>query len=394
MRIALNPTAGTAALLLLLGSLALLLSNLAQPAAASLRLQELPPHLFIGAVTVNGQEAQASVPVSARNGEAVLARAETKDGGKYTLTILSIHAGKEATFFVNDRSAGRTAVIKSGEVNNDFDLNLDNALQPKATPAPTAKPQPAAASTPEPTPEATAKPTATPDPALIQRGLRGPEGPPGPIGPTGQRGPAGPSGPRGALGPQGLTGLPGGPGSPGSPGPMGPPGRQGIQGLSGPPGPPGPAGSNATALPGLIMGFLGALLGGAALYLALSRRDGNPGGPPPAIPGPGPQTGGTPGSSRQSLPTSPAHRPSAPPAGSRPPPGPPPGYGVSAGRAAPPPETDPDLEPPPAGPPAPPATPPPARGIRPSSRSFETLHIPEEEHHYTPDPMFNPENRE
>ena len=342
------------------------------------------------------------MPVSARNGEAVLARAETKDGGKYTLTILSIHAGKEATFFVNDRSAGRTAVIKSGEVNNDFDLNLDNALQPKATPAPTARSQPAATPTPEPTPATTAKPTATPDPALIQRGLRGPEGPPGPTGPAGQRGPAGPTGPRGALGPQGLTGLTGGPGSPGGPGPMGPPGRQGSQGFSGPPGPPGPAGANSAALPGLIMGFLGALLGGAALYRTLSRKDGDPGGPPaanaarPSAPTPGPESGGTPTISRQSLPTSPAHRPPAPPAGRPRPPGqqPPSGYGIPAGSTAPPPETDLDLEPPPAGPPAPPATPPPARGIRPNSRSFETLHVPEEEHHYTPDPMFNPENRE
>lgn len=56
MPIALRPTAGMAALLLL-GGLALLLSTLAQPAAASPRPQELPPHLFIGVVTVNGQEA-------------------------------------------------------------------------------------------------------------------------------------------------------------------------------------------------------------------------------------------------------------------------------------------------------------------------------------------------
>ena len=312
----------------------------------------------------------------------------------------------------------------------------DNITNPPPA-RPTATPQP----TPTPQPTATPQPMAQPEPGAT--GPRGPAGPQGPRGHEGVRGPKGDAGPRGATGPQGLTGLPGGSGSPGPIGPIGPIGQIGPQGIPGPRGAPGPRGPGSSALPGLIMGGLGAILGAAALYIAFTRGpDGNPDPPRPTpnsgdtapastagpassarapatpnrAPAPSRETPATPESQAAPSPVRPAEPAPAPTPAPNPtqapereltayeraafgPPQPAAPEDRSDEPAAPPPGVTPANTPEPeadraetqTGPDDPGRRrPPPARGVR-QSREFETIHVPDAESRYEHDPMFDPE---
>src|SRR5918996_1879375 len=192
--------------LALLSVLALLF---ALPAVAS--AQQVPPHVFIGTVTVNGLRAPAGTEVIALAGGQELATTTVEPEGTYTLLVPQTEG--EVTFRVGTLTAQQRADWEQGGADM-VNLTASSIAGPG--------------------------PGVTPPPPAV-----------GPAGPPGEAGPAGPAGPAGEVGPAGPAG-PAGP--PGEVGPAGPPGEAGTSGIFG-----------ILGLIGLILAII-ALIVAAAVY--------------------------------------------------------------------------------------------------------------------------------
>ncbi|HZA22103.1 MAG TPA: hypothetical protein VFA32_05785, partial [Dehalococcoidia bacterium] len=192
--------------LALLSVLALLF---ALPAVVS--AQQVPPHVFIGTVTVNGLPAPAGTEVTALADGQELVSTTVEPDGTYTLLVPQTEG--EVTFRVGTLTTQQRADWEQGGA------DMVNLTASSFGPGP------------------------------------GPEGTPAPpaVGPAGPAGEAGPAGPPGEAGPVGEAG------------PAGPPGPAGP---AGPPGPAGPAGEAGTAGTGGIFGILG-LIGFILAIIAL-----------------------------------------------------------------------------------------------------------------------------
>ena len=208
----------------ILALLAVLALFVTLPAVAS--AQQVPPHVFIGTVTVNGLDAPVGTAVTAWIDGVVQGTTTVQGGGGYTL-LVNQGSGTAITFMVGSLDSAETATWEQGggEV---LDLNAGGVGGAGGPPGPAGPPGP---------------PGAKGDPGV---GERGPAGP------------AGPSGPAGADGPAGAAGPAGGPGAAGSVGPAGPQGQAGGAGVLG--------------LIGLILAII-ALVGVAAVYF-MPRRAG------------------------------------------------------------------------------------------------------------------------
>src|SRR5919106_1386656 len=175
--------------LALLSVLALLF---ALPAVVS--AQQVPPHVFIGTVTVNGLPAPAGTEVTAlADGQALVSTTVEPDG---TYTLLVPQTEGEVTFRVGTLTTQQRADWEQGGADM---VNLT-----------------ASSIGPGPGPEGTPAPPAV-----------------GPAGPPGEAGPAGPAGPPGEVGPAGPPGPAGPAGPPGEVGPAGSPGEAGTSGIFG-----------------------------------------------------------------------------------------------------------------------------------------------------------------
>jgi hypothetical protein len=196
-----------------LGLLAVMALLLALPAVAS--AQQVPPHIFVGTVEVNGLAAPQGTQVRAMVDGQQAGATTVGANGRYTNLQVAGTPGAAITFMVGNLTAQQTATWQQGEL---VMLNLT------------------ASSIVQPTP--------------------GPGNGPGEVGPPGPAGPAGPPGPAGAEGPAG------------SEGPAGPPGPAGPAGQVGP---AGPAGGGAVAWIGLILAII-AIIGVGVVYF-LSRQE-------------------------------------------------------------------------------------------------------------------------
>lgn len=173
--------------------------------------QQVPPHVFLGSVTVNGSPAMDGTSVAAFvDGRQVAS--VVVSGGSYTGLLVGRPTGGNNTisFVIGGIPAAETAAWVQGELT---ELNLTGIPFQAATPTP------------------------TPTPTLLQ-------GDPGPTGLPGLQGPAGPAGSGGPSGPAGPAGVAG---------------PSGVQGLVGPPGPQGEGASSALIIIAMIFGILGFL---------------------------------------------------------------------------------------------------------------------------------------
>ncbi|HEU0020757.1 MAG TPA: hypothetical protein VFR55_03670 [Dehalococcoidia bacterium] len=195
--------------LALLSVLALLLTL---PAMAS--AQSVPPHIFIGTVTVNGLNAPAGTTVTAMIGPDARGSSVVGANGSYGPLRVSAGSGTEITFMVGALTAAETATWEQGG-GTPLDLTASSIT--------------------------------------------------GGTGGTGGTGSAGPAGPAGAQGPAGPAGADGPAGAAGPVGPAGAPGPAGLQG------PPGPSGGGVLAWIALILAII-ALIGVGAVYF-LGRQN-------------------------------------------------------------------------------------------------------------------------
>ena len=177
--------------LTLVMALALLL---AIPTAAF--AQRVPPHVFVGSVTLDGATAADGAAVTAWiDGDQVAAT--TAADGSYSLIVDqgdSSYAGATISFKVSGAHAAQTAEWTQG---GGDELNL------------------------------------VADSAAAGSGSQGADGATGAQGPKGSAGPAGPAGPAGADGAAGPTGSSGAAGPAGSDGATGPAGAAGADGADG-----------------------------------------------------------------------------------------------------------------------------------------------------------------
>ena len=160
--------------------------------------QRVPPHVFVGTVTLDGATAADGAAVTAWiDGEQVAAT--TAAGGSYSLIVDqgdSSYAGKAISFKVSGANADQSAVWAQG---GGDELNL----------------------------VASSSSSGGADGAAGIQGYRGDTGPPG------ATGPAGPAGPAGVDGKPGAPGKPGSDGSDGSDGAAGAAGSAGAAGADG-----------------------------------------------------------------------------------------------------------------------------------------------------------------
>ena len=160
--------------------------------------QRVPPHVFVGAVSLDGTAAVDGAAVTAWiDGEQVAAT--NASGGEYSLLVDqgdSSYAGKTVSFKVSGANVAQTATWMQG--GGDV-LNLV---------------------------------------ATTGSGSNG--GGAGDTGEAGARGPAGPAGAAGSAGPPGPAGSAGSAGSAGTAGSTGPGGSAGSAGAAGAAGPTGP----------------------------------------------------------------------------------------------------------------------------------------------------------
>ena len=179
--------------LTLVMALALLL---AIPTAAF--AQRVPPHVFVGSVTLDGATAADGAAVTAWiDGDQVAST--TASSGSYSLIVDqgdSSYAGSTVTFKVSGANAAESAEWVQG---GGDELNL----------------------------------VATTGGASAGSGEQGAAGAKGAKGATGPAGPAGPAGADGSAGATGATGAAGAAGSDGSAGPAGPAGADGADGGGG-----------------------------------------------------------------------------------------------------------------------------------------------------------------
>ena len=185
--------------------------------------QRVPPHVFVGSVTLDGTAAVDGAAVTAWiDGEQVAAT--NASGGDYSLLVdqgNSSFAGKTVSFKVSGANVAETAAWTQG--GGDV-LNLT--------------------------------------------GVTGSAG-----GSTGSSGEAGPAGPAGAAGPPGPAGPAGSDGSAGAAGSSGSDGSDGAAGSAGPAGPAGAAGEDGGGALGIIALIVAivALLAAGGSYM-MGRR--------------------------------------------------------------------------------------------------------------------------
>ena len=203
----------------------------------SVLAQRVPPHVFVGTVTLDGAGVVDGGAVTAWiDGEQVAAA--NASGGNYTIQIDqgdSSYAGKTVSFKVSGAEVADTAewVQGGGTV-----LNLAGV---------------------------TASGGGGGD-----DGADGEKGNTGLRGLTGVAGPAGPAGSDGSAGPAGAAGSTGSPGAAGSDGSDGAAGSSGSTGSAGPAGPAGPAGAaGAAGADGSgILGIIALIVAAVALLAA------------------------------------------------------------------------------------------------------------------------------
>ena len=211
----------------LLALLAVMAMVLIVPAVAF--AQAVPPHIFIGSVTVNGLNAPSGTVVSAVIDGVEQGNTTVSNAGSYTLQV-SQGSGTDVVFMVDTLTASETATWQQGGADV---LNLTAG----AGAAVTSSGEAGAA------------------------GATGSKGSKGDKGDAGDRGPAGPAGPAGAAGAAGADG---------EAGPAGADGKAGDAGAAGAAGPAGPAGSGGGGPVGLIALILSivAILGVIGVYFA------------------------------------------------------------------------------------------------------------------------------
>ena len=160
--------------------------------------QRVPPHVFVGTVTLDGAAAADGAAVTAWiDGEQVAAT--NASGGEYSLLVDqgdSSYAGKTVSFKVSGANAAETAAWMQG--GGDV-LNLTGVTGSSGG----------------------------------GTGEAGSTGPRGPQGATGASGPPGPAGAAGSDGSDGSAGAAGSSGSAGAAGPAGPAGSAGAEGDDG-----------------------------------------------------------------------------------------------------------------------------------------------------------------
>ena len=192
---------------------------LAIPTAAF--AQRVPPHVFVGTVTLDGATAADGAAVTAWiDGEQVAAT--TAAGGSYSLIVDqgdSSYAGETVTFKVSGAGTEESAQWVQG---GGDELNL----------------------------------VATTGSSGSGSGEQGAQGAAGAKGEKGATGPAGPAGPAGADGSAGPAG---------SSGPAGPAGPAGSAGTAGAAGSDGADGGGAVGIIALIIAIVAVVVGGAAL---------------------------------------------------------------------------------------------------------------------------------
>jgi len=201
--------------LTLVMALALLL---AIPTAAF--AQRVPPHVFVGSVTLDGATAADGAAVTAWiDGDQVAAT--TASSGSYSLIVDqgdSSFAGSTVTFKVSGANAEGSAEWVQG---GGDELNLVATTGSNSS------------------------------------GASGEQGAKGAQGAKGSTGPAGPAGPAGASGSDGAAGA------------AGPAGASGSDGAAGPAGPAGAAGADggggALGIVALIVAIVALVVGGAAI---------------------------------------------------------------------------------------------------------------------------------
>ena len=201
----------------------------------SVLAQRVPPHVFVGTVTLDGAGVVDGGAVTAWiDGEQVAAA--NASGGNYTIQIDqgdSSYAGKTVSFKVGGAEVADTVewIQGGGTV-----LNLAGV-------------------------------TASGGGGSGDDGADGEKGNTGLRGLTGVAGPAGPAGSDGSAGPAGAAGSTGSPGAAGSDGSDGAAGSSGSTGSAGPAGPAGAAGAAGADGSG-ILGIIALIVAAVALLAA------------------------------------------------------------------------------------------------------------------------------
>ena len=181
--------------------------------------QAVPPHIFIGSVTVNGLSAPSGTVVSAVVDGVEQGKTTVSASGSYTLQV-SQGSGTDVVFMVDTLTASETATWQQGGADV---LNLT-----AGTGAALSAGEAGAA------------------------GAKGSKGSKGDKGDAGDRGPAGPAGPAGASGSAGADGKAG---------------PAGADGKAGSAGPAGSGGGGPVGLIALILSIV-AILGVVGVYFA------------------------------------------------------------------------------------------------------------------------------
>lgn len=190
--------------------------------------QQVPPHVFIGTVSIDGGIPPAGTQVIALIGGVERGSSVVASGGSYGPLLVLQGSGTTITFRIGNLAADQTVTWQQGEAEV---LNLTAS-------------------------SSTITPIATPVPVAIQ----GPEGPAGPQGPEGLAGPLGPAGPAGPAGPEGSQGTAGSAGSAGQEGSVGPPGLTGE------------GGGTTLAIIALIIAVLALVAALGAIFTLLMNR--------------------------------------------------------------------------------------------------------------------------
>jgi len=181
--------------------------------------QKVPPHVFVGAVTLDGATAADGAAVTAWiDGEQVAAT--TVSGGDYSL-LVEAEQGAQVSFKVSGANATETAAWAQG--GGDV-LNL----------------------------------TGVTGSAGSSSGTPGSSGETGPAGPAGAAGPPGPAGPAGSDGSDGSKGAAGSSGSNGA---------AGSAGSAGPAGAAGEDGGGVLAVIALIVAIVAVLAAGGSYMM-------------------------------------------------------------------------------------------------------------------------------
>ena len=240
------------------------------PAVVSAQVQF--PHIFVGAVTLDGAAAPDGTEVSAWvEGVTDAAGTATTSGGSYNIVAdpgEDSWAGLTVTFLVAGGAAAESATFEHGGA-DELDLTATSAA------VPTPEPEAPAAETDLAAIAAEVVDALKSDVSF----LRAVTGSDGSDGQEGADGSDGSDGADGFTGPPGRAGADGAVGSAGSRGPSGATGASGVRGTSGSDGAagssgaPGAAGGDASSALGIVALILALIaLGGAGAGFLLSRR--------------------------------------------------------------------------------------------------------------------------